>query len=139
MEWEGHVEHTSSMQKSLPPATPNGGSAGLAISLPEIAGLERGHEVFFKVRVFLGRDEPWALKGHCVGEEQFAVPVSPLATSKSRGIDVDAFPPVDSGAFSVRMCKGQLQVVGSESLLAVSLTTGECAFRSPPDPRPITA
>jgi beta-galactosidase len=73
LELEGQVVERCDQPQPLPPAAPNGGSAGLAISLSAIPSLEEGHEVFLRVNVLLGRTETWAEKGFCIGVEQMAV------------------------------------------------------------------
>ena len=134
LEREGVEQQSAESPKCLPPTGPNGGLANVNISLAALKRLHKGDEVFLTVRVCLGQSTAWADKGHCLGFEQFAVPVVPAPAtdyqldaagpfSKAAAAAIgasDAF-----GPFQVLEKDGQLQVVGRASVLAVSLTTGQ--------------
>jgi beta-galactosidase len=121
LECEGLAVQTSGAPQRLPQAAPQGGSAGLGISLLGVPQRAPGHEVFLKVRLLLGCDETWADKGFCVGMEQVAVPLAPASPCAA----APCASPAQSQPFTVREKLGRLEVVGSNCLLAVSPSTGQ--------------
>ena len=122
LECDGIPVQKSEAPGGLPPAAPHGGSAGLSISLAGIETLCEGQEVFLKVCVLLGRNETWADQGFCLGHVQTPVPLAPPPPAP---VAADTAGEDACGPYQVRRGEGRLEVVGANSLLVVSLTTGQ--------------